>query len=164
MTTDIPVRLATPGDEPEIMEMCRMLHSENGAFPMDDDLVRSQLQLAFAKKGGMLGVIGEPGHLQGMIYLLIAHFWYSREWHLEELFSWVHPNHRRSNNAKNLIGFAKHCADELKIPLVIGIISNTRTEAKVELYKRQLKKPAGAFFIYGGKWDMQQDSTNGHGR
>src|SRR5262245_41645169 len=132
MSEDIPVRLATPADEPAIMEMCRQLHEENGAFPMDDDLVRNQLHLAFAKKGGMLGVIGEPGRLQGMIYLLIAHFWYSREWHLEELFSYCRPEFRKSNNAKNLIKFAKHCADDLQIPLVIGVISNTRTEAKVE--------------------------------
>ncbi len=74
MTTDTLVRLATPADEPEVLEMCRMLHSENGAFTMDDELVQNQLRMAFAKKGGMLGVIGESGKLEGMIYMLLAHF------------------------------------------------------------------------------------------
>lgn len=119
---------------------------------MDDDRVRSVLALAFQRKGGILGVIGSPGKIEGMIYLLLAQIWYSSEWHLEELYSYVHPDHRKSSNAKYLIAFAKRCAEEMNIPLIIGIISNTRTKAKVELYTRQLKEPSGAFFIHNAKW------------
>lgn len=140
------------------MEMCKLLHEENGLFPMNEQSVRNVLHLAFAKKGGMVGVIGEPGKIEGMIYLLISTFWYSDDWHLSELFNWVRPEYRRSHNAKHLIQFAKKCAVELKIPLVIGVISNERTEQKVRLYQRQLSKPHGSWFVYNSKWDRPAEA------
>lgn len=152
----IEVDLATHADEPELMEMCRALHKENAMFEMSEDCVRDTLRTAFDKRGGTIGVIRGEKRLEGMIYLLICRFWYSNEWHLEELLNWVRPEHRKSNNAKALINFAKKCSDELMVPLVIGVMSNIRTEAKIELYKRQINKPAGAFFFYGTKWDKMQ--------
>ena len=150
-TTDPIVRLALPSDEDEVMVLCRMLWEENALFPMSEDRVRDTLKLAFAKRGGMLGVIGDKGKIEGMIYLLISSFWYSSEWYLQELFNYVHPDYRRSTNAKALLSFSKKCSDEIGLPLLIGIISNERTEQKVKLYQRQFHKPDGAFFFYRGK-------------
>lgn len=148
MTSHSAVRLATPKDADAIFELCKMLHAENGLFPMDDDLVHETMQKGIEKQGGILGVIGpEGGPLEGIIYMLISNFWYSRKPHLEELFNFVHPDHRKSDHAKALIEFAKKCAND-DIRLVIGVVSNTRTEAKVRLYERRLGKPAGAFFVY----------------
>lgn len=131
--------------------MCRLLWEENGLFPMDDNRVRGTLRMAFNKQGGLLGVIGEPGSIEAMIYMLLSQFWYSEAWHLEELFAWVHPEHRKSMNARHLIAFAKKCSDEIGIPLLMGVISNERTAAKVHLYERQFSKSAGSFFLYGAK-------------
>lgn len=142
------VRLATHADEPAIFEMCKMLHTENGMFPMDDDLVRETMTRGIRRDNSILGVIGpEGGALEGMIFMLISNFWYSRKPHLEELFSYVPPQYRKSNHAKELIEFAKRCSND-DIRLVIGIVSNHRTETKVRLYQRRLGKPAGAFFVY----------------
>lgn len=148
MTTMPIVRKADIRDEAELMAMCRELHRENGLFTMSEDKVRDFLRRAFDRQGAVIGVIGEPGKIEGSIYLLIGGFWYSDEWHLEELWSYVRPQYRKSNNAKELINFAKRCSDELKVPAVIGIISNDRTKAKVQLYQRQLGTAAGAFFLY----------------
>lgn len=147
-----PVRIAGADEEESIMALCRELYSENGLFSFDDDLVRGMLRRAFQKQGGIIGVIGDHGKLEGAIYMLISHFWYSHDPHLEELWSYVLPAHRKTSNAKHLISFAKTCSDRLNIPLVIGIVSNERTEAKVKLYQRQLDKPSGAFFLYNSKW------------
>jgi hypothetical protein len=142
------VRLAVPEDKLAVFELCKMLHSENGLFPMDDDLVQETMMKGINRNGGILGVIGPiGGPLEGMIYMLISNFWYSRKPHLEELFSYVPTEYRKSNHAKALIEFAKKCATD-DIRLVIGVVSNTRTEAKVRLYERRLGKPAGAFFVY----------------
>jgi len=35
----------------------------------------------------------------------------------------------------------------MNLPLILGVVSNYRTEAKVKLYERQFPK-AGAFFMY----------------
>lgn len=147
------VRIAVPSDEEEIMEMCRLLHAENGLFSMSEARVRKVLHLAFDKQGGTLGVIGESGGIEAMIFMLISQMWCTDEWHLEELFNYVRPEYRRSNNAKVLIQYAKKCAEELGLPLVIGVLSNNRTEQKVRLYQRQFNKPSGAFFVYNTGWD-----------
>lgn len=150
--TDSRVRVASAGDEDEVMNLCRALHAENGLFSMDEDRVRGTLRMAFEKKGGLLGVIGDPGKIEAIIYMLFAQFWYSNDWHLEELFSYVHPDHRKSSNATDLIDFAKRCSTEIGIPLIIGVVSNTRTEQKVKLYQRKFDKPNGAFFVFNSKW------------
>lgn len=154
MTVHTPiVRTAQPSDEAEVMEMCKLLHSENGLMPMSEDKVRSVLQLAFQRKGGILGVIGDSGKIEAMIFMLLSQLWCSDEWHLEELFNYVRPEYRRSNNARVMLQFAKRCADELDKPLIIGVLSNTSTERKLKLYARQFSTAKGAFFAYNCKWD-----------
>ncbi len=146
------VRYANLDDEEPLMALCRDLHEENGLLSMSEGKVRETLRLALNRERGIIGVIGEPGHaLEGAIVLLLGQQWYSDEWCIEELFSYVPPAFRRSNNAKDLIDFSTGVADEMGIPLMIGILSNARTEAKVRLYQRKLGKPAGAYFLYGGK-------------
>lgn len=147
MTTASLVRLATPADEDQLMHLCRLLHEENGLFALEEDMVQETLRKGFDRTSGVIGVIGTPDHLEGVIYMEVGNFWYSRKPHLMELFNFVHPDHRKSGHAKALIKFAKQCASD-DIRLVIGIISNIRTEPKVRLYERQLGKPAGAFFVY----------------
>lgn len=146
------VRIATRADEERIMALCRDLHTENALLPMSEDRVRETIERAFSRDGGIIGVIGRPGEpLRGIIYVIIGRLWYSDDWVLEELFSYVPPEHRRSTYAQDLIDFAKRQADELRLKLMIGIISNERTEAKVRLYTRKLGPPAGAYFVYGGR-------------
>jgi hypothetical protein len=142
------VRIADRKDEDELMEMCRQLHRENGLFTLNEDKVRAMLHRAFNREGGIMGVIGEPRNIEGMIYMLVSTFWYSDEPHLEELHSYVRMDCRKTNNAIELIDFAKWCSDTSGMPLVIGILSNKRTAAKVRLYQRQLKQPIGNFFWY----------------
>lgn len=143
------VRIATAADGDDLIELCKLLHSENGVFAMDQTRVRATLDRAFRREGGLIGVIGNPGHVEGAIVLQISQLWYSEQWCLEELFSFVSPRFRRSTNAKDLIAFAKQASEKLGIPLLIGVLSNERTEAKVKLYSRHLGNPAGAFFLYG---------------
>lgn len=149
-TTETPVRIATAADEDAIMDLCRMLHEENGQFSMSEAKVRDALQTAFKRQGGLIGVIDGPKGLEGIILLTIGQLWYSDDWMLEEMFNFVHPDHRRSSHAKRMIQFAKESADKLGIPLMIGVLSNTRTEAKVRLYERMLPK-AGAYFVHDGR-------------
>ena len=149
------VRFAQQDDEEEIMTMCERLHGENGLFPLVPDKVRQVLRRAFDREGGILGVVGEAGRIEGSICLTLDQFWYSDDWFLNERWNYVLPEYRRSTNAKDMIKFAQMTADEIKVPLIIGVLSNERTEAKVELYKRSLGKPAGAFWVQNGAWSPQ---------
>lgn len=146
--TVCPVRKACPPDEPELMDICRAGFDEHRMFQMDDARVTTMLNRAFTGQGAIIGALGPTGKIEGAIYLLISQFWYSSEWCLEELFCYVRPQFRKSTNAKDLIEFGKRCASELGLPLVMGIVSNERTQAKIGLYRRQLSDPVGAYFAY----------------
>ncbi|SCB30242.1 Acetyltransferase (GNAT) family protein [Rhizobium lusitanum] len=141
------VRLAVPADEDKIVAMISLLHDENGLFPLSPDRVRAYMQRYFRRQGALIGVVGEIGDPVGSIYLGIEQPYYSEAWYLNEAWNFVHPDHRRSDYAKKLLGWAKEKSEEMKIPLMVGIVSNHRTEAKVRLYEKQLEK-AGAFFVW----------------
>ena len=155
------VRIAQLSDEPEIMLLLNQMHAEGGIMPLDQMAASAMFHRAFNRQGGILGVIGEPGDIKAMIYLLISCYWYTTQYHLEELFNFVRPDMRKSKEAyaQRLIDFAKACSDEIGLPLTIGILTNIRMEGKVRLYQRELGVPAGAWFVYGAKWINEEPNA-----
>ena len=156
MTSPSFVRLAIPEDRASVIDSIKLLHDENGLFSLSMRKTIDCVDRYYRGENSILGVIGPVGAVEGSIYLSIEEPYYSEDLQLCELWNIVHPDHRRSNHAKQLLAFAKRCSDEVKITLIIGIISNHRTRAKVRLYEKQLT-PAGAFFVHnpqyaGGHW------------
>jgi GNAT superfamily N-acetyltransferase len=147
-TKQVPlVRVAVPEDWQQIIQMCEELHAENGAASVDWPTVEAIIAKGINKDGAMIGVIGPVNAIKGITYLKFSKLWYSEDIFLEELFLYVRPEHRRSDNAKLLLKFARESAKRLKVPLLIGVISNERTKAKLGLYARQLGAPVGGFFF-----------------
>lgn len=146
--SDLSVRTAAPEDVDGLIEHCRLLHGENGLFGLSERKVAQLLDRGFRQDGAIIGVIGDGGAPEASIYLSIEQPYYSEDWHLMELWNFVMPPRaNRAGHAKRLIEFAKYCSDEMQMPLVIGVLSNQRVEAKVRLYERQLEK-AGVFFVH----------------
>ena len=135
------------------MELARLLNKENSVFPMNESKVAEFVIPSLFRDGGIMGVIGKPDLIEGLVLLRVSSQWYSDGKFLEELCIYVHPKYRASKGgrARKLVEFAKKVSEELKLPLMIGVLSNTRTDAKVKLYERQLGSPAGSFFLYGVK-------------
>src|SRR5437879_10465909 len=149
------VRRAMPEDRDGVWELLRLLHAENAMFSLSDDklnwLLNRVLQPESIPEGdtgarGFMGVIGPLGALEGFILMMLGTFWYSDDIILEEYANFVHPDHRRSDHAKVLLSYSRHISDQVGIPLVVGIISNIRTAAKVRLYRRQLPEA-------GSRWE-----------
>lgn len=154
------VRLAQPEDEPEILEMCKRLHKENGLFSLNEEKVQACIRKYYERAGVIVGVIGLPGKLEASTCLQLSDFYYTDEWHLAELWNFVDEPHRRSHNAEALIEFGKSCADKMKMPLFTGIITNKQMAGKVRLYRRALGNPTGAFFIYNARWQTEPMEDN----
>jgi hypothetical protein len=150
MLVTSPVRKAVLADKPEILEMCAENHRDNGQFSLSKLKVEAMVDKAFNRGGTIIGVVGQAP-IAGMLLLNISQFWYSDDWALEEIQNYVRPQHRKSTYAKDMMNFARRCSDELGIPLVIGVVSNERTRAKMELYKRQFGEPCGGYFIHQPK-------------
>lgn len=162
------VRPATDADHQEIWRLFLQGHNENGIFKLAPDKVEFFIQRALHPERvppwdtgprGEIRVIGPVGKLEAVCFVIIGSFWYSNDHHLEELLVYVDPEYRHSNHARAIIDWMKRAADNLGIPVLTGIMSNHRTEAKVRLYQRQLPK-IGAFFFYTPQ-SVDGNSVNG---
>jgi GNAT superfamily N-acetyltransferase len=146
------VRIALRADEPELLRLLRLMHAEGGLVDLDEDRAREMFARAFNRQGAVIAVIG-TGAIEAAICLNISSFWYSKNSHLEEIFAFVDPNHRRSRHASALIEFAKRCAKETGLALLIGVLSNKRGATKAELYRRKLGESLGQFFLFNHHWN-----------
>jgi GNAT superfamily N-acetyltransferase len=154
MTDELKVRVGTPEDIHQMMDLAMMACEENGFVNPEKTKLLSELWQALNMNYGMIGIVSrENGPIEGAILLRIGPMWYSNDMVMEEKAIFIHPDHRgaKDGNARRLIEFAKNAAQELGIPLLIGVLSNERTEGKIRLYERQFGKQSGAFFLYGAK-------------
>lgn len=145
-----PIRLADEHDELGILELCKMMHTEQPYHPLNLGKVAAMIRLAIRQspeRRGILGVVGDRHDLKGAVFLLIDPIWYSDDWQLLEFFNYVRPEYRRFGFAADLIAYAKQCSDQIGLDLTVGVFSNVRTEAKIRLYRRWLPQ-MGAFFCY----------------
>lgn len=167
MTSPSYVRLAKPEDYQEIWRLFLQGHQENGLFSLApekvDYFVKRCLFPHMIPDGdtgprGVIGVIGPSASLEGIAFVVIGEYWYSREKHLEEFIVLVDPQHRKSDHAKTLVGWMKEQSEKTGLPLITGIMSNDRTEAKCRLYRRMLPK-VGEFFCVMPKGATLQTVT-----
>lgn len=162
---DGPVRFGQPVDEPQIRLLLMLGHAENSIFRFDvkkaEFIIRRLLYTPWidaADTGlrGCFGVIGPLGGiLEGLAMMAVSSQWYSHAPFLEEFIVYVHPEYRQRNHASELLDWMIARSDQMKIPLITGVISQTRMEAKCRLYKRKLT-PVGQFFLHmpaNMRWD-----------
>jgi len=152
MDEEIIVRVGTVDDLDEMMRLAMAASYENGFVTPDPAMLLQAIYPSLLLQEGIVGIIGKPrGRVEGAILLRMGTLWYSNEPTLEEKAIYVDPEFRaaKGGRARKLAEFAKKCADELGIPLSIGVLSNERTEGKIRLYERIFGKPAGVYFLYG---------------
>jgi hypothetical protein len=136
----------------QLMALAGEACEENGFIEPNPIKVLEQIWCALNQDKGICGIIGPKGGVvEGAVLIRITDLWYSDKPVAEEKGIFIHPDFRaaKGGRARRLCEFSKHVADTLGIPLIIGVLSNSRTEAKVRLYKRQFGEPTGAFFLYG---------------
>jgi hypothetical protein len=151
MLEELNVRIGTPEDVHDMMDLALKACDENGFVEPNPKKLLAEIWPALNLDHGLVGIIQDDGgKLEGAILLRIGTMWYSDSYVLEEKAIFVDPDCRsaKGGRARRLCEFSKRTADSLGMPLIIGVLSNTRTEAKIRLYERQFGKPSGAFFLY----------------
>jgi|APCry1669189768_1035252.scaffolds.fasta_scaffold51947_2 hypothetical protein len=158
--TPCHVRIGTKEDLFDILALAKLVHEEIGLFDFNETKVAEAIWPPLNQTGGIVGVIGDKGKLEGGIVLRIANYWYSDKQFLEEMCVFVHPDYRNAKDSRiqKLITFTKKVAHDLDLPLTIGVLSNSRTNAKIDLYRRNFGDPVGAFFLWGAKTGSDADS------
>lgn len=162
MTTesDYTIRLAGLADLDTVIELCEMGHEENAIFSLSPEKYQRRIIEAIstpeqwqeitteAKNTFSCVILAEKdGHGAGIVVLNGGSQWYSDDQMLFDIFNFVAPEHRRSDCAKRLVEFSKSVADQIGLPLLFGVLSTTRTEAKLRLYRRQMTL-VGGFFLH----------------
>lgn len=143
----VNVQIAQPEHEDRLYQLLLHLYDENAMFVKCPIKIRDTLRQATERKGGMIGFIEDGKKMVATIGVFMGSFWYSDDWYLDEYWNFVHPEHRHSSYANDLIAFAKWFSEQMGFPLHMGIHSTERTEAKVRLYRRKLT-PIGAVFAH----------------
>jgi hypothetical protein len=154
MQKETSIRVGTPADVHDIMELALSACGENGFVNPNPQRLLAEIWPALNLDKGLIGIIGEENQKpEAAVLLRVGTMWYSDDAVLEEKAIFVHPEYRsaKGGRARRLCEFSKQVSDKLGIPLIIGVLSNHRTEAKVRLYERQFGKPSGAFFLYNAK-------------
>lgn len=162
--SEIAIRIGTPNDVDDVMELAMQACDENAFVQPNPKRLLEDIWPALNLDRGLLGIIGEEGGKpQGVVLLRIGKMWYSDQDVVEEKAIFIHPEYRsaKGGRARKLCEFSKKIADGLKIPLIIGVLSNSRTEGKIRLYERQFGKPTGAFFLYGAKSGFLKEQSDG---
>jgi GNAT superfamily N-acetyltransferase len=156
--TDKPttVRAAVVGDEDAIFELLRMELREvaEGVAPPSFEKIMRFIRMGTEGKGVVIGVIESPeGDIVATVGMISEQWWFTESWHISELWNFVHPDHRRSQHAHDLIQFTKWASDEwtrrfgYQVFLVTGVLTTRRVHDKIRFYRRMLTQ-AGAWFLY----------------
>jgi hypothetical protein len=152
MADKFRVRTGVPEDVHEIMSMASDAFPEMCIVTPDNTRILELVWSALNQDHGICGVLtNEAGKIEGGIILKIGKLWYSNADVLEDKILFIHKDYRKSGGgrARRLCEYAKTVSNELKMPLLVGVFSNNRTEGKVRLYERQFGKMVGGFFLYG---------------
>ena len=151
---DLKIRLGTPDDMREVMDLAIAAAKENALLTANQVLLAHAIWPALNQNHGMVGCIGKPGgEIEGMVVLNIGTLFYSDEMCVEERVVFVKPEYRaaKGGRARKLCEFSASVAKELGLPLLIGVMSSDMTKQKVELYRRVFGEPSGAFWVVGRK-------------
>lgn len=165
LSDDIVVRLGTPADIHDIMELAEAVAGENAPAAPSIPKILQGVWGALERKNGLVGVVGpRGGKVQGFVLLKVGPPWYSDERVIEECGVYVHPDWRGARyaapahdartqgraqgRAAMLYKFCKDVADQMGCKLIIGVMSQHRQASKLRYYERFFGKQAGAFFIY----------------
>lgn len=151
MNDEIKVRIGTPEDVHGLMDLAMLACDENGFVNPNPMKLLNEIWPALQLHDGIVGVIGKPGErLEAAILLRVGRVWYSDNPVMEERAIFVHPDFRsaKGGRAAKLCKFAKEASDQMNMPLMIGVLSNDRTAAKIRMYERQFGSPTGVYFLY----------------
>src|SRR5882762_10992078 len=116
MTCLSHVRVAAEADRTEIWRLFLSGHKENGIFHLAPEKVDFFLTRALnphliphgdVGPRGVIGVIGQVGSLEGLVFVTIGSYWYTHDKHIEEFVVFVDPECRKSNHARSLIQWMK---------------------------------------------------------
>ncbi len=149
------VKLATMEDESAVFNLVMVALKEEaiGVAPIDPVRVLEHIVSATRQKGGLMGIVHADGAVVGLTLMLPTRWWWSRQYHLQELLTFVHPDHRKSRHADDLLQFNKWAVETwtagfgYQVYLLSSVLGTKRIREKILLYRRKFQM-VGMSFLY----------------
>ena len=149
------VRIAGPRDEQACVDLWMMDLQQNAAHvaEIDRDKVEQNVQAGTRRRGAIVGVIDGPEYPVGLCVLHPMQWHWSQAWFFQEMCSFVHPDHRKSSHADDLLQFQKwfsHAQSKgfgYRVYVLNGVLGAWRVHGKIALYRRRFRQ-VGAAFLY----------------
>ena len=152
------VRVATMDDESPLFDLLMLDlslgHAEHLGRVSEAAVIEHIQAATRPPKTRACGVIdGVDGKPVALTILGYDRGWWTKEWHIVEMTTFVHPDHRKSRHADDLLEWAKwmsHTASEefgYRIALLAGVMSLFDIRRKMRLYRRHMNQ-IGAFFFF----------------
>ena len=144
------VRIAVETDADALYAFCIGAHEEMRLASVNTERVWDTITSAVTKRvNPVFGLIkDERGTVVAAIGLQVSPFWYSDAPVLMSFFGgFVHPDHRKSTHAADLVAFSHWFGDKLKTPVLL--IDWTDGESgKTRLFAKNGTR-AGSMFLVG---------------
>lgn len=149
------VRLAGPKDEEAILALYLGDLQANAAHiaPIDEMKCLELIRCGTRRRGGFVGVIDEGDKPVAMVILVPQCWHWSNGYFLQELSLYVHPDHRGTRYAHDLMNWSKWVSDSMSASwgsrcyLLAGVLGGWRVRAKIALYRRMFPV-AGCVSVY----------------
>lgn len=93
--------------------------------------------------------VEEDGKLVGTLGLHRTSPWYSDSEYLADGWFYVLPEYRKTGVGKMLIDEAKKFAEEVKLPLIIGVFTSEDADTKAQVMKKLGLTTVGGLFAAG---------------
>jgi hypothetical protein len=145
------LRLAQPGDQKRLFDLCMTAYEENGWGDVDPEAVRETIEGAVWHDNSIFGIVPGPERIEAALGLYAQKTWYGGDggWFWSELMFYVHPKHRRSGHDKKLSVFAEWWSAHASAPVVISLMPRERMAAKERLFTLRGGKRIGGIFVFG---------------
>lgn len=145
------VRIADLRDETEIMRLMNEAHQEQPLAALAPQKLSLYIKVCtypnVAERKGIIGVIDGKEGIEAYFFAIFGQWWFSDEWRIEELSTYVGQDFRGGSHFTDLIQFAKWSAQTFNMPLIMGITASKKLLPKIRLYER-LFPPFGGLFYY----------------
>ena len=93
--------------------------------------------------------MNDEGQLVGSLGLHRTSPWYSDSEYLADGWFYVLPEYRKTGVGKMLIDEAKKFANEVKLPLIIGVFTSEDAETKAQVMQKMGMAMVGGLFAAG---------------
>lgn len=141
------MRVAEPSDVEAISALLSAMCAEVGVLTVDEPKALGTIRAVVESRQCLVSV-DTAGQIVGSLGLIFGEpFWYSSDQGLIDKWFYIHPDHRGSSHAQDLIVTAKKMARIANVPLWVGVSSTKKTVRKM-LFLEKYMQPFGGVFFY----------------